>query len=134
VGIFTTLAQLFQHALLIFLSGQYDYFPLLQEMHPTCRRSPPEIQQHVLSIIHLTEQLITQSQLARILYVFPLRVAGARANCSFTATKVLSLIARISDGGFKVADRVAEDLKTIWTSRNLEYAGFIQRSCPTDNT
>lgn len=123
---FTTLATLFRHAILIFLSGNYDYLPLLHGLEPTARRSPAEIQEHVLAIIHLTEYLLRHSHLARVLYLFPLRVAGARANCYLTASNVLHLVQKVSDGGFKAADRVASDLKSFWKDRDMDFAALVE--------
>lgn len=122
-GSFTQLAILYQQAMLIYLSGQYDYQGGLSGISLTTpRRSQCEIQAHVALIIQLTSHLMDVSNLAEVMYLFPLRVAGARAQDPMTRSNIISLTKQIADRGFTIAERVSSDLQRLWKAQKVGLA------------
>ncbi|KAJ6782111.1 hypothetical protein PWT90_08400 [Aphanocladium album] len=75
------LTRLFWTAISVYLSGEFDY-----EMHhwerfglavPTLDQ--PTVERHVGTILALTEHALARSSLSPLLFLFPLRIAGARS-------------------------------------------------------
>jgi hypothetical protein len=54
------------------------------------------------------------TNLAGILFFFPLRVAGARARSVGQRSIILDLLGHISSRSFVVADAFVSDLKSLW--------------------
>ncbi|KAJ5103110.1 fungal-specific transcription factor domain-containing protein [Penicillium argentinense] len=116
---FNQVAMLYQQGMLIYLSGQYDYRPELGTLPANVpRRTGTEIQTHVLRILDLTPHLLNKSNFAEVMYLFPLRVAGARAVDFVTRSKVIGLARRIAERGFRVTERVLSDLQLLWRFRD----------------
>jgi len=112
------LALIYYHAISIYLSGIFDYFSHWDEWSiptPTIERS--EIQENVQHILTMTTIALKQSNLAGILFLFPLRVAGARVDTTQNSN-ILWLLGRISQGGFVVANTIAAELGQLWSTTN----------------
>jgi hypothetical protein len=77
----STLANIYFHAISIYLSGLFDYRYQFNQIL-SASLPPDNIQIHVCEILHHTEVAMKTTRLAGILFFFPLRVAGARARTS----------------------------------------------------
>jgi len=109
------LAMIYYHAISIYLSGTFDYFPYWDQSGiPTPSISSSQIQAHVKAILGMVATALNETNLAGILFLFPLRVAGARAQSlehRFEIARVLRIITR---KGFVVADAFTMDLDELW--------------------
>ncbi|KAL4867466.1 hypothetical protein BDV12DRAFT_198159 [Aspergillus spectabilis] len=108
-----SLSLLYYHALTIFLSGNYDYFPFWDNI-PAPVLSPDEIVDHVNAILDISEQLMPRSRLPGVMLFFPFTVAGSRARLPDHRTKILSLIDRVINDGFVVAHRIKDKMIARW--------------------
>ena len=112
------LALIYYHSISIFLSGIFDYFNYWDEcgiQTPTITQS--EVQENVQQIIAMTTTAFEHSNLASVLFLFPLRVAGARVEKSQNSN-ILCLLNEISKRGFVVAGAVSADLGELWSTNN----------------
>ncbi|KAL2831383.1 hypothetical protein BDW59DRAFT_169663 [Aspergillus cavernicola] len=107
------LSLLYYHALIIFLSGNYNYFPYWDNI-PAPILSPDEVADHVNIILDILEQLVSRSRLPGVMLFFPFTVAGSRARRDDHKTNILSLIDRIMNDGFVVAHRVKDKMVARW--------------------
>ncbi|RDL31807.1 uncharacterized protein BP5553_09209 [Venustampulla echinocandica] len=112
------LALAYYNALLIFLSGNFDYFPYWTGLSAPIL-SRPEIMGHVASILQLTDVALRTSRLAGALMFFPLRVAGSRAGGGEQRGKILEMLSRVAQKGFVVAGRIRDDLREVWDERGM---------------
>ena len=122
-----TLAFIFYNAFAIYLSGIFDYFPYWNERHistPTISWS--EIGERLRNILSMAAQALEQTSLAGILFMFPLRVAGARARTSEQTRAIARMLSDISKRGFVVADTFVVDLKELWASKSISSGGTTQ--------
>ncbi|KAF5507910.1 hypothetical protein CGCA056_v013507 [Colletotrichum aenigma] len=99
----------------IYLSGNYDYdlahwqglgvaVPIL---------SASRIEEHFDAIVATVIEALKGSSLSPLLFLFPLRVAGARAKQRQQREAVIKLLQRIRRN-FIVADAMLEDLRELW--------------------
>lgn len=110
------LSLAYYNALLIFLSGNFDYFPYWAA--PNAPILPKhEVTAHVAAILQLTDVALKTSRLAGALMFFPLRVAGSRAGEEAQRSEVLGMISRVEQRGFVVAGRIRDDLQEVWVER-----------------
>jgi hypothetical protein len=110
------LALAYYSALLIFLSGNFDYFPYWTGLRaPILSKS--EVTQHVAAILQLTDTALRTSRLAGALMFFPLRVAGSRAGGKEQRREILEMLSRVAQKGFVVAGRIRDDLQEVWDER-----------------
>jgi len=110
-----SLALIYYYAISILLSGVFDYFSHWDErgIHtPTI--TSLEVQENVQQIITMTTTAVRYSNLAGILFLFPLRVAGARVETQ-QEPNILWLLSEISKRGFVVANTIAEELGQYWS-------------------
>jgi hypothetical protein len=106
-------ANVYFHAISIYLSGHFDY--RYQFNHILSASLPSkEIDVHVREILQHTEEALKTTRLAGILFLFPLRVAGARARTAVQRLRILEMLDGISDKSFVVAHAFSEDLKDLW--------------------
>lgn len=114
-----TIALIYYPAILIFLSGIFDYHLHWQGI---CfpQVSPKEVQEHVDDILFRSRASLRHTNLAGILLFFPLRVAGARSTSAEQKLSILAMLADISCRSFIVADTFSEDLKALWSSDKIE--------------
>lgn len=109
------LARIYYHAISIYLSGTFDYFPYWDESHiqaPTLSSS--QIQAHVTAILQMVAVALKETNLAGILFLFPLRVAGARARSLGQRFEIARMLREITSRGFVVADAFTIDLEELW--------------------
>ncbi|KAG0647606.1 Uncharacterized protein D0Z07_6868, partial [Hyphodiscus hymeniophilus] len=112
------LANLYFHAISIFLSGIFDYrFEFNHLVAP--RLLENQIQYHVSSILLETEIALRTTDLAGVLYFFPLRVAGARITSREEGAAIVAMLEKISWRSFIVAGAFVSDLKTVWLKKGL---------------
>ncbi|KAL3300599.1 C6 finger domain-containing protein, partial [Colletotrichum asianum] len=100
----------------IYLSGNYDYdlahwqglgvaVPIL---------SASRIEEHFEAIVATVNEALKGSSLSPLLFLFPLRVAGARAKQRQQREAVIKLLQSIRRN-FIVADAMLEELRELWT-------------------
>ncbi|KAF4810542.1 hypothetical protein CGCSCA5_v010534 [Colletotrichum siamense] len=100
----------------IYLSGNYDYdlahwqdlgvaVPIL---------SASRIEEHFDAIVATVKKALKGSSLSSLLFLFPLRVAGARAKQRQQREAVIKLLQSIRRN-FIVADSMLEELRALWT-------------------
>lgn len=112
------LALAYYNALLIFLSGNFDYYPYWAPPDaPILPKS--EVAAHVAAILQLTDAALKTSRLAGALMFFPLRVAGSRAAGKEQRGKILDMLSRVAQRGFVVAGRIRDDLQEVWVERGM---------------
>ncbi|PKX88460.1 uncharacterized protein P174DRAFT_398012 [Aspergillus novofumigatus IBT 16806] len=113
------LATTYFHAISIYLSGIFDYRPQFNEI-PSPTIVQAVIQNHVDAILRMTEMALKTTNLAAVLFFFPLRVAGARVNTAGEAKSIGAMLQEISTRGFVVADAFRADLKSLWHRKGIE--------------
>ncbi|KAF6817401.1 C6 finger domain-containing protein [Colletotrichum musicola] len=112
----TSLSLAYYSATSIYLSGNYDYdlahwqtigiaVPIL---------SAAQIEEHFDAIVATVKQALKGSSLSPLLFLFPLRVAGARAKQDWQREAVTDLLRRVRRK-FIVADAMLEELGELWT-------------------
>lgn len=107
------LAIIYYHAISIFLTGLFDYRRQFDNIpYPTLTESI--MQAHVCSIISHTQLALSTTNLAGALFVFALRVAGARAVKEDDRAAILQMLAEISTRSFVVAEAFKMDLENLW--------------------
>jgi hypothetical protein len=111
----STLANIYFHAISIYLSGIFDYRHQFNEFL-SAALPLEDIRAHVCGILQSTEVALRTTNLAGILFFFPLRVAGARARCSEQRTAILAMLDRISERSFMVAHAFSDDLRALWSN------------------
>jgi hypothetical protein len=114
---YSNLALLYYHALLIFLSGNFDYFPYWANI-PAPVLSPAEVLEHLAMILELSDRASLHSNIPGVMLFFPLTVAGARARRADQRSKILNLLDRVFSKGFVVANKVREGLLERWDERD----------------
>jgi hypothetical protein len=110
-----TLSLIFYNAITIYLSGLFDYFPYWHERHilsPIILRS--EVEERLQMIMTGVDHALKHTNLAGVLFMFPLRVAGARAKTVEQRSLIEGMLNNISKRGFVVADSFVVDLKQVW--------------------
>jgi len=114
----STIAAIYYHGISIYLSGLYDYRP--QFNHINAPSLPFEtIQMHVENILSRTEIALGTTDLAGILFFFPLRVSGSRAVISMQKSSILRMLKAISGRNFVVADAFTQDLSALWREKEV---------------
>lgn len=113
---YLNLALLYYHALLIFLSGNYDYFPYWDKI-PAPVLSPAEISEHLTTILYLSGEVLCHSKIPGVMLFFPVTVAGARARTVAQKSEILDLLDQVFRKGFVVANRIRDNLLERWAKR-----------------
>jgi hypothetical protein len=114
----SVLATTYFHAISIYLSGIFDYRFQFNEI-PTPIISQTVVQDHVDAILEKTEVTLKTTNLAAVLFFFPLRVAGARVTTIRETESIRAMLREISTRGFVVADAFTADLKTLWRRKGI---------------
>lgn len=110
------LALIYYHGISIFLSGIYDYRTFWTS-YLTPQLTEDEIQHHVQAILTMTEKALYGTNLAGILFFFPLRVAGARSGGnSVSQIRIITMLKAIQARNFVVADAFVDDLRSLWSA------------------
>lgn len=118
-NLYSNLALLYYHALLIFLSGNYDYFPYWDNI-PAPVLSPAEISEHLTTILYLSGEVLCHSKIPGVMLLFPVTVAGARARSVDQQSEILNLLDLVFHKGFVVANRIRDNLLERWGGRDRE--------------
>ena len=115
------LALIFYHAIAIYLSGIFDYHQSIYMRFniPTPVLSKPVIAQHMGSILERVNAALKHTNLSGILFLFPLRVAGARATQRADQQRITDMLNMISSQGFVVSQAFEEDLDNVWQKRQV---------------
>ncbi|KUJ23649.1 uncharacterized protein LY89DRAFT_189536 [Mollisia scopiformis] len=116
------LSSIYYHATSIYLSGIFDYRPQFDLLFPA---SLPFqiIQSHVTHLLIGIHTALDTTNLAGVLFFFPLRVAGARSWSEDQKLSILHMLKEISRRAYVVADAFVLDLNTLWAmDRNRENA------------
>ena len=109
----------YYHTVSIFLSGIFDYHPPDLWPQPTPALSRPEIHDSVNYILDHVPLALKSTNLSPILFIVPLRVAGARVWTSAQATRIIDAYALITARGFPVVATVTDDLRSLWSRRGF---------------
>ncbi|KAL3424964.1 hypothetical protein PVAG01_04245 [Phlyctema vagabunda] len=109
----SSLANIYYHAISIFLSGIFDYRHQFDELVTPVIPSPV-VEYHVSNILSMTGLALQRTRLGGPLFFFPLRVAGARAKSSKDRETLLRMLKEISERSFIVAGAFDSDLRMLW--------------------
>lgn len=104
---------LYCNTLSIFLFNTFDYYACWHLGHSPYL-SAGEISYHVDQIFQRAELILDTLRGSGVLLIFPLRVAGTRAETTLQKAKALALLDRIVKSGFIVANRIKVDLQEFW--------------------
>jgi hypothetical protein len=133
VNTYFQLAFAHYHALLLFLSRDFTYYPCWDSTTaPLLPQS--DIKHHATAIINSTEQLLKSSDIPGVMLLFPLRLAGCHAQNREERYRVLQALDRVYWKGFVVSNRVQIDLEELWGYEGVEFSGhgdmrhIVQRS------
>ncbi|OAA36815.1 C6 finger domain protein [Metarhizium rileyi] len=114
----TLLARVFYAAISIYLSGVFDYelshWQQLNLSVPTLDQGT--VAQHVDTILTLTSTALSHTSLSPVLFLFPLRIAGARSYYQLQRDRVAALVGQIGNA-FAVASAIRSDLSRVWQVR-----------------
>ncbi|KAK4869244.1 hypothetical protein LT330_006244 [Penicillium expansum] len=113
----SNLALVYYHALLIFLSGNYDYFAYWDNI-PAPVLSPAEISEHLTTILYLSGEVLRNSKIPGVMLFFPVTVAGARAWTTDQQSEILNLLNLVFRKGFVVANKIRDGLLERWAERD----------------
>ncbi|KAJ5472273.1 Protein of unknown function DUF3468 [Penicillium desertorum] len=116
---YSNLALLYYHALLIFLSGNYDYFPYWDNI-PAPVLSAAEITEHLSTILYLASEVLRHTKIPGVMLFFPVTVAGSRAHADDQRSQILGLLDLVFSKGFVVANRIRDNLLKRWAKRDRE--------------
>lgn len=109
------LSRIFFAAISIYLSGIFDYeiphWHRLGLIPPTLDEQT--VQTHTNTILGLSNLALDTTNLSPLLFLFPLRIAGARSRTKWQRDWITKLIYRIG-GGFAVANAIATELSYVW--------------------
>jgi hypothetical protein len=115
------LSKIFFAAISIYLSGIFDYeithWHHLGIIPPTL--DEVTIQVHTLTILQLSTLALDTTNLSPLLFLFPLRIAGARSRTQWQRDWVARLVTRIGCG-FAVAAAILMELNHVWEIFDLE--------------
>ncbi|OCL13062.1 hypothetical protein AOQ84DRAFT_283862 [Glonium stellatum] len=113
------LSMIYYSALSIYISGIYDYrlssFPLPATSLPILSRY--HIQEHLSSIIKLTNLALEDTNLMGLLFLFPLRVAAARVQTAQDRAQVMGLLRRVRKKGFAILEVFEVEVCGLWEAQ-----------------
>lgn len=117
------LALIYYHAISIYLSGIFDYHSVIYRSFdlsiPILLSS--DVDQHVNSLLGRVKVALCHTHLSGLLFLFPLRVAGARAFTQAHQQKVKDLLKLISAQGIAVSQAFIDDLAWVWEGRRQKH-------------
>ncbi|KAK5999443.1 hypothetical protein QM012_005444 [Aureobasidium pullulans] len=109
-----TIAKIYFSATSIFLSGVYDYRSLwLQTIEATPTLSQALIECHVTIILNMTEFAMQQTNLSKLLFLYPLRVACARVWREEQKDRLRGLF-EVIRRSFAVVDVFRSEVEELW--------------------
>ncbi|KAK5063030.1 hypothetical protein LTR84_005106 [Exophiala bonariae] len=108
------IAWVFYPAISIYLSGIYDYDRIWEASGITTPGLPrTEVQQNVGKILDRTALALKGTNVTALVFLFPLRIAGARVTTVEEQENIRTLLAQISCS-FSVANAISSDLGEVW--------------------
>lgn len=109
------LANAFFAAVSIYLSGIYDYSIDMWDGWgiPVPTLAQEVVQCHVITILSSITCALERTNISQLLYLFPLRVAGARCTEKWERDQVLMLLRRVGTN-FVVARAFETELGILW--------------------
>ncbi|KAB5582959.1 C6 finger domain protein [Coniochaeta sp. 2T2.1] len=123
-----TLCNIFSAAVSIYLSGIFDYEIEHWQQRweiPVPTVSEDRVQEHLCSILALVELAMRQhTNLSPLLFLFPLRIAGARSCRLWQRERVMVLLAEIGRF-FAVADTFRMELREVWRLRDRGFGMLV---------
>lgn len=115
------LSRIFFAAISIYLSGIFDYeithWHKIGLIPPTLDEET--VQMHTNAILGLSNLALDTTNLSPLLFLFPLRIAGARSRTRWQRDWVTRLVTRIGSG-FAVAAAISTELSHVWKVFGLE--------------
>lgn len=109
-----TISWTFYSAISIYHSGIYDYSALWKQHHVTTPAlNQHEIEQHVNTILDRTSEALHKTNLTGLIFLFPLRIAGARAAEFEQRIRIDALLTEIAHN-FEAARAFTSDLNELW--------------------
>ncbi|RFU76991.1 c6 finger domain-containing [Trichoderma arundinaceum] len=115
------LSRIFFAAISIYLSGIFDYeityWNRLGLIPPTLDEQT--VQTHANTILQLSNLALDTTNLSPLLFLFPLRIAGARSRTQWQRDWVARLVNRIGSG-FAVAAAITVELNHVWELFGLQ--------------
>ncbi|KAH0595117.1 hypothetical protein MHUMG1_06866 [Metarhizium humberi] len=114
----TLLARVFYASISIYLSGVFDYeLPHWQRRNlPVPALDQATVAQHVCAILTFTDTGLNHTALSPVLFLFPLRIAGARSCRQWQRDRVGALLDHIGIA-YAVASAIRADLAQVWKER-----------------
>ncbi|KAH0284074.1 hypothetical protein M436DRAFT_75823 [Aureobasidium namibiae CBS 147.97] len=110
----TTIAKIYLAATSIFLSGVYDYRSIwLETIEATPALSHVFVEQHVNTMLDLTEYAMQETNLSKLLFLYPLRVACSRVWTCEPKDRLRSLFGTIRKS-FAVAHVFVAEIEELW--------------------
>ena len=109
------IAWIFYSAISIYLSGIYDYEPIWKNHFAPPSLQPTQVQDHVDSILSVTSAALDQTNITPLLFLFPLRIAGARTRTVQQQMEIKALLSRIKND-FRIASAFSSELDNLWGS------------------
>ncbi|KAL7939266.1 fungal-specific transcription factor domain-containing protein [Trichoderma chlorosporum] len=120
----TLLSRIFFAAISIYLSGIFDYeishWHQLGLIPPTLDEQT--VQTHTNAILGLSNLALDKTTLSPLLFLFPLRIAGARSRTQWQRDWITKLVSGIGSG-FAVATAIATELSHVWRIFSLQPDG-----------
>lgn len=117
-----TLSLILHRAISIYLSGLFDYYTHWSDRDiPTPTLTNSQIGEYVRAILSTTEQMLKETTVAGIFFLFPIRVAGARARSMEQALTIRRILETISAQGYVAAGAFIVDLDQVWKARISQY-------------
>jgi len=109
------IAQVYFHAINIYLSGIFDYHEPWTEEGAPCAPilTRDEVEYHLAEIFLLSRKLLAAG-VAGIMLFFPLRVAGARSRRFQDQDLIISFFRQISQRGYTTATTLVSELGALW--------------------
>lgn len=116
-------ALIYGHASLIFLANTFDYYPFWNQRSAP-RLSQVQIDDRIDSILDQADSILNGSGGSAVFLLYPLRIAGTRANSEAQRARILDTLKRVFESGFVVSDRIKQDLLEYWEyKKRLGLAG-----------
>jgi hypothetical protein len=106
------------HALALFLGRNYTYYNCWSEQQIP-QLTANDVNNHVDAVLEISDAVLQVSSIPGLLLLFPLRMAGASAIGAFQRNQTSRLLARISQNGFLISERIKADLQELWEHESL---------------
>ncbi|KAH6874074.1 hypothetical protein B0T10DRAFT_533100 [Thelonectria olida] len=106
------------HALALFLCRNYTFYNCWDEQQIP-QLTTDDVSTHVDAVLALSEAILKVSSIPGLLLLFPLRMAGASAIAACQRDQTSRLLARVSQNGFLISERVKADLHELWAHERL---------------